>query len=95
MSGIETYRDQGESTPRRKRRVFPWVFVAINLVFLVWVVAAAAGSGADNCGSLDAQTCQDANDAGAAIGIFLVVIFWAAVDVILGFLYLVFRLARR
>ncbi|MEU3896409.1 hypothetical protein [Streptomyces sp. NPDC045251] len=39
--------------------------------------------------------CEDASDAGTAIGVGLVIALWAAVDVILGLTYIVFRLARR
>ncbi len=43
----------------------------------------------------DLTLCVDADDAGTAIGVGLVVALWAATDIILGFTYLVFRLARR
>lgn len=83
---------------RRKRlgllpgwRVFTYVILTINALFLIWViVGAASGSGhATNCGSLDQQTCDSAAHAGTAIGVALIIVFWAVVDVILGILWLV------
>jgi uncharacterized membrane protein len=41
------------------------------------------------------QTCQDASHVGTGIGIALIIVLWAVVDVILGITYLVVRLARR
>lgn len=74
-------------------RIFTWIILAINILFLVWVIAGVASSSGDatGCGALDQKTCNDANDAGTAIGVFLIVIFWAAVDVILGIIWLVTR----
>lgn len=96
MSDVQNPVDQSEPRRRRGRwAIGPWLFLVINFAFLTWVIAAAAGSGGEECRTLDAQTCKDASEAGTAIGIFLIVMFWAAVDVILGFLYLVFKLARR
>lgn len=83
--------------PKKKKRVFMWFFLAVQLLFLIWVISgAAAGSGApDDCASLDAALCNDASDVGTAIGVALIIVFWAVVDIILGFIYLVVRLARR
>lgn len=78
---------------RRKVRIFTWVILVINVLFLVWIIAAAASTSghASDCGSLTQQTCDDAKNTGTAIGVFLVVVFWAAVDVILGIIWLVTR----
>lgn len=83
--------------PKKKRRIFVWVFLAIQVLFLIWVIAgASSGSGQpDNCGTLSARTCNDASDAGTAIGVFLIIVFWAVVDIILGITYGVWRLAKR
>lgn len=83
--------------PKKKKRVFMWVYLLINVLFLVWVIAgASSGAGQPtDCGGLDAQTCNDASDAGTAIGVALIVVFWAIVDVILALGYVVVRLARR
>jgi hypothetical protein len=69
-------------------------------VFLLWVIfGAASGSGTpEECRGLtgdNLKLCEDANDAGTAIGVGLIIGLWAAVDIILGFTYVVYRLASR
>ncbi|MGW6273388.1 MULTISPECIES: hypothetical protein [unclassified Streptomyces] len=83
---------------RRKRsRWFMWAFLAVQLLFLVWVIMGiSSGTGSpDDCGTLDAQTCNDAESAGTALGVGLVIVLWALVDIILGITYAVIRIARR
>ncbi|MEV8318586.1 hypothetical protein AB0Q95_30975 [Streptomyces sp. NPDC059900] len=74
-----------------------WAFLALQVIFLLWaVLGARTGAGTpDDCGPLDAQTCNDAANTGTAIGVGLVIVLWAAVDIILGITYAVVRLARR
>ncbi len=84
-----------KQTKRKKRRVFLWVFLTIQALFIVWIVAAIASSGPSDCNGLDAQTCQDASNTGTAIGVSLVIVFWAIVDIILGISYGIYRLAKR
>jgi len=78
---------------RRRHRPFTWFILLVNLAFLAWVIAgAASGSGnATNCGSLSQHTCNEVSHAGTAIGVGLIIVFWAIVDVILGILWLVTR----
>ncbi|MFD4474727.1 hypothetical protein ACFWPU_01220 [Streptomyces sp. NPDC058471] len=85
------------ATPRKSRRIFLWVFLAIQALFVVWIVTGSAGSSGtpSDCGTLDAQTCNDAEQAGTAIGVGIVIALWAATDIILGITYAVYRLARR
>jgi hypothetical protein len=94
------YQDQTPPRPKKRRRVFLWIFLAIQILFLIWVIAgAASGSGTpEECRGLtgdDLRLCEDANDVGTTIGVGLVIGLWAAVDVILGFTYVVYRLATR
>jgi hypothetical protein len=79
--------------PKRKVRVFTWVILAINALFLIWVIAGvASGSGhATDCGSLDQNTCDSASHVGTAIGVGIIVFLWAAADLILGVIWLVTR----
>ncbi|MGB8942434.1 MAG: hypothetical protein WCD21_19660 [Streptomyces sp.] len=74
-----------------------WAFLAVQLVFLLWVIVGArSGAGTpDDCGPLDAQSCNDAENAGTAIGVGLVIVLWALVDIIVGITYAVVRIARR
>ncbi|MFD5652042.1 hypothetical protein [Streptomyces sp. NPDC127039] len=63
------------------------------------ITGAASGSGTSaECGGRtgnDRTLCEDASDVGTTIGVALIVALWAAVDIILGFTYVVIRLARR
>lgn len=72
-------------------RIFSYIIVLFNLIMLIWVIAGiASGSGTpSDCGGLDAQTCNDAQNVGTGIAVVALVIIWAVVDVILGILWLV------
>jgi len=101
----------GGPPPRRKRRrVFLWVFLAIQVLFVIWVIAGAASGGSSHsdaaayCHAHPGQFLsfsQCVSDygggakVGAAIGAGLVVLLWAVADVILGVSYGVWKLARR
>ncbi len=72
----------------------------MQILFLIWVITgAASGSGTpDDCRGLtgdDLRLCEDAGDVGTTIGVGLVIGPWATVDVVLGFTYVVYRLAGR
>lgn len=84
----KTTEDQGTER-RRKRRIFPWIFLAIQILFLIWIIA-GANSGGD-CPPGREGACE----AGTAIGVGLIIALWVAVDIILALTYLVFRLFRR
>ncbi|MEU0068540.1 hypothetical protein ABZ027_03040 [Streptomyces sp. NPDC006332] len=93
---------QGGTTPppKKRRRVFLWLFLALQIAFLIWVIAgAASGSGTPaECRGRTGDAlklCEDASDVGTTIGVGLIIALWAAVDVILGFTYVVYRLATR
>ncbi|MFE0489435.1 hypothetical protein [Streptomyces griseoaurantiacus] len=96
-----SYQQDGTAPkPKKRRRIFLWFFLAVQILFLILViVGAASGSGTpDECRSLtgdDLKLCEDANDVGTTIGVGLAIGLWAAVDVILGFTYLIYRLASR
>ena len=79
---------------RRKRRVFLWVFLAVQAIFVLWLITGGitADHGVTHCTGPD---CKGATEAGSAIGIGLIVVFWMVVDVILGIGYGVYKLARR
>ena len=80
-----------QTPPRKKRRVFMWVILAVNALFLLWVIAGAKTG--NSCSNLtgDALTTCQAGQAGTAIGVFLIIVFWAMVDIILGVIYMVTR----
>jgi heme/copper-type cytochrome/quinol oxidase subunit 4 len=75
---------------KTKMRKFTWVILVINLLFLIWVISGlASGSSSASCGSLSATDCQNAQNVGKGIGVAIVFVFWAVVDVILGVLWLI------
>ncbi|GAB7103250.1 hypothetical protein JCM4814A_15640 [Streptomyces phaeofaciens JCM 4814] len=84
----------------KRRRVFLWLFLAVQILFLIWVIAGIA-SGSDDGGSCEGLTgdslelCRDAGDLGTTIGVGLIVGFWVAADFILGLTYVIYRLATR
>jgi hypothetical protein len=80
-----------------KWRPFSWVILGINVLFLIWIIGGVASSGGapEDCGSLSAETCNDAEAVGTAIGAGILVFLWAIVDVILGVIWLVTRPKRR
>lgn len=86
---------------KKKRRIFPWFFLVVQAIFLIWIITGASSSGsttAKSCANLTGQalqTCQDASHAGTAIGVGLIIGLWVAVDVILALIYLFVRLLRR
>ena len=93
VSGVQGF---GAPTPppKKRKRIFMWFFLVIQVLFLVWIIAGAtSASHSNHCGS--DQDCQNATDAGTAIGVVLIIVFWAIVDVILGVTYMVVRLSRR
>ena len=81
-------------TPGRKRRVFLWVFLAIQAVFLIWIIAGAASS-TPACNGLSARACADAADTGHGVAVVLQVIVWCVADFLLAVVYGIYRLARR
>jgi len=88
-----------QSAPRKRRRVFLWIFLAVQALFIVWVIGGSVSghSSAVHCHDqfLTHAQCASAANAGTAIGVVLVIVFWMVVDVILGVSYGVYKLATR
>jgi hypothetical protein len=83
--------------PRKKRRIFLWAFLAVQVIFVIWIISGlASASGApDDCGTLSPEACNDAESIGTGIGVALVIGLWLAVDFILGVSYAIYHLAKR
>lgn len=83
--------------PKKKRRIFLWVFLAVQVLFIIWIIAGLSGASGDaaDCGSLSQADCNAAEDIGTGIGVALVVGFWLAVDFLMAVTYGVYRLASR
>jgi hypothetical protein len=79
--------------PKKKRHIFRWVFLAIQALFLIWIISGGA-SASNNCDGKTGDAlsaCQAGTAVGAGIGIVLIIVLWVAVDVILGITYLIVR----
>lgn len=85
--------DQRAKKPRRWFLIFFLVVQAIFLVFLVTGIASVSG-GPEDCTYLTETECNDAHAAGATIGIGIIIAIWAAVDIILGVTYGIYRLVK-
>jgi uncharacterized membrane protein len=99
MAGSATSRraDTRETEPRKRRRVFLWFFLAVQVLFIIWIIAGAStGAGTpEDCTGLSEEACNTASDIGTSIGVALVVGIWLVVDFLLAVIYGVYRLATR
>jgi hypothetical protein len=79
--------------PRRRRRVFMWVILAINGLFLWWMVSAVGGIADDCAGKVgsDLEACQTGTAIGGGIAFIFILAFWALVDIILLVIFVVTR----
>jgi len=50
--------------PRRRRRVFLWVFLAIQALFIIWLIAGGVSTGSGIHASVAAQCLQQAKGMG-------------------------------
>ncbi|MGW7067188.1 hypothetical protein ACWGII_13945 [Streptomyces sp. NPDC054855] len=83
---------------KKPRKVFLWIFLVVQALFVIWIIVGVNSASDDpSCEGLagDAlKLCQDAGDVGTAIGVGLIIGLWAAVDIILGVTYGIYRLSR-
>jgi hypothetical protein len=78
--------------PRRRRPVFMWVILAINALFLVWLISALGGeSTCEGMTGDELSACQTGEGIGKGLVFFVILLLWALVDVILGVIFLVTR----
>lgn len=82
---------------KKKRRLFLWFFLAVQALFIIWIIAGISGAGGDpsDCGSLSKEACNDAEAVGTGIGVALVIGLWMVVDFLLAVGYGIYRLAKR
>jgi len=85
-----------EAKPKKKKRIFMWVFLAIQAIFLIWIIAGANSSGSTACtGGLSQSDCDAAHAVGTGIGVMLIVGVWAVVDFFMVIIWAVVRLSSR
>lgn len=96
-SGQPIAASEGTPPAKKKRRIFLWFFLAVQVIFIIWIIAGAStGAGTpDDCSGLDKETCNAASDIGTGIGVALVVVLWLVVDFLLAVIYGIYRLAKR
>jgi hypothetical protein len=78
--------------PRKRRRLFMWVILAINLVF-AWIMFEILAS-ASSCQGMtgdDLDACQAGEGIGKTALVLIVLFIWALVDIVLAVLFLVTR----
>ena len=85
-----TYVQQPQPV-KKKVRVFTWIILAINALFLIWLVSGIVSVSNSTCDNLSQQSCDSAKAVGGGIGAILIIFLWVAVDVILGIIWLVTR----
>jgi hypothetical protein len=90
---------------RRKRRIFMWIFLAIQALFIIWLIAAiisvnshggitAYCQKAANSQYIGVHGCNDAASTGSALGFIALFGVWIGVDFLVAVPYLIYRLAR-
>ena len=84
-----------EPAPRKKKRIFMWFFLAVQILFLIWIITGINNVGHSICDQMTAETCQNVKGAAGSIGVFIIVFFWMMVDFILAIGYGVYKMARR
>jgi hypothetical protein len=70
-----------------------WALTIWTLLMGVWIAAGAATASGDakNCGTLTQKACNDASDAGTAIGVGLLIFLWFMGFVVLGIIWFASR----
>lgn len=83
--------------PKRRKRIGLWLFLALQALFLIWIITGIAGNSApaDTGGVLTQSDADAAKAVGTGLGVALIVGFWMTVDVIIGVIVFVVHLARR
>ena len=81
----------------RNWRKFTWVILVIQVLFIIWIVAALNGASTNCDGQFgDAlSACQAGTAIGAGIGVGIIIFFWAFVDIILGLVWLITNRGQR
>lgn len=82
-------------TPVRKRRhIFRWFFLAVQAIFLIWIITGATSAAHSSCNGLSHEACTTAKQVGGGIGVLVIIFVWLAVDVVLALTWLVFGRRR-
>lgn len=90
MTDVDTLQPK-----RQRHRVFWIFFLVVQAVFLVWIIAGAHSGAHTSCSGLSSSDCTNAHEVGNTIAVGVIIFLWAAVDLILGVTYGLYRLVKR
>lgn len=78
-------------------RKLTWFILAVNALFLFWIVSGIASTGKSCAGQVgdSLSSCQAGTAIGASIGVGIIVFFWAIIDLILLVIFLVTNKGQR
>jgi hypothetical protein len=85
--------------PRKRRRVFLWIFLAVQVLFIIWLIS--AGLTGDHqtthctAAGLTSGECKATSEVGTGLAIGFILVFWVIIDLLVSIPYLIYRLARR
>ncbi|MFF8831407.1 hypothetical protein [Streptomyces sp. NPDC015131] len=96
-------RGQVPGAPRKRRHIFLWFFLAIQVIFIIWLIVGltSVAQSYPECAGLTGQALelceseQAGTGLGATVGAGFIILIWAAVDIILAIMYGLYRLARK
>ncbi len=71
-------------------RKMTWVFMIVNALFLVWIIAGVSDRASEDCPPGD-QVCIDASDVGTGIGVALIIVLWFFVFIVLSLIWFMTR----
>jgi len=111
FGGLVVRNRNGIVKPCKRRKIFLWFFLAVQAIFLIWIITGVSSAG----GSInsDAVAYCNANQnayisfancvsdygggekVGTAIGAGLVITIWVVVDFLIGLTYGIYRLVTR
>ena len=86
-SKAETCPNCGYKIRKKKRGIFGWFFLIVFILFniiMAYAFFSSMGTVAEVTADINSTDASTAVAAGTAIGYWFVLVFWAAVDLILG-----------
>jgi hypothetical protein len=80
-------------------RKMTWVFMIVNALFLIWVIAGVSSRPSEDCatdpdvlaGTISKSTCEAASDVGTGIGVALIFVLWFFVFIVLSLIWFMTR----
>jgi hypothetical protein len=77
-------------------RPLTWVVLGVQVLFVIWLILGINAASDSNCSNSEyADACRAGEAIGTGIGIGLIILLWALVDVILGVVWMVTNKGKR